>query len=77
MNALKEKMNNYNSLNSTRDQVKVNIISNNYCVTNNFNNFNNSNDNYNNNNLKSFNQIQKKWKDVLSRTKNGRKNEDN
>ena len=74
LNALKEKMNNYNSLNSTGDQVKVNILSNNYCVTN---NFINSNDNYNNNKLKSFNQIQKKWKDVLSRTKNGRKNEDN
>jgi hypothetical protein len=68
---LKEKCNNYNSINN--NQYKINTINNsNY----NYYPINNNKDN-NTNKQKTFNQIQKKWKDVLSKTKNGRKKEDN
>ena len=72
LNTIKEKFNNYNSLNN--NQYKINTISN-----NNYNYYaiNNNDNNNNTNKQKTFNQIQKKWKDVLSKTKNGRKKEDN
>ena len=69
---LKEKCNNYNSINN--NQYKINTINNsNY----NYYPINNNDNNNNTNKQKTFNQIQKKWKDVLSKTKNGRKKEDN
>ncbi len=68
---LKDKFNNYNSINN--NQYKNDTINN-----NNYNYYANNNNNDNiTNKQKNFNQIQKKWKDVLSKSKNGRKKEDN